>query len=110
MALAMNKILVSGTVTNTASAYLQTTTVAAVTTGNGTVVTAGSYQMNAQANITIIMYDGSNWGTMIANNTGGYFVSDGTNVAAKAVNANTTATLITVNGGQAATQSSYATS
>ena len=110
MSLALNKILVSGTTTNTASAYLQTTTVAAVTTGNGTVVTAGSYQMNAQANITIIMYDGANWGTMIANNTGGYFVSDGTNVAAKAVNANTTATLITVNGGQAATQSSYATS
>ena len=110
MALAMNKILVSGTTTNTASAYLQTTTVAAVTTGNGTVVTAGSYQMNAQANITIIMYDGANWGTMMANNTGGYLVSEGTNVAAKAVNANTTATLITVNGGQAATQSSYATS
>ena len=35
MALALNKILVSGTTTNTASAYLQTTTVAAVTTGNG---------------------------------------------------------------------------
>jgi len=102
MALAFNKILVANTVTNTTSAYLQTTTVAAVTTGNGTVITAGSYLMNAQANISVVMYDGSNWGTMIANNTGGYFVSDGVNVAAKAVNANTTATLVTVNGGQAA--------
>ena len=101
MALGLNKILVSGTTTNTAAAYLQTTTVAAVTTGNGTVITAGAYQMNAQANITIVMYDGSAWGTTIANNTGGYFVSDGTNVGAKAVNANTTVTLITVNGGQA---------
>jgi hypothetical protein len=110
MALALNKILVAGAVTNTAAAYFQTTTVAAVTTGNGTVVTAGAYQMNAQANITIVMYDGSSWGTMVANNTGGYFVSDGVNVAAKAVNANTTATLITVNGGTAATQSSFATS
>ena len=44
---------------------------------------------------------------MIANNTGGYFVSDGVNVAAKAVNANTTATLVTINGGQAA-NSTYA--
>jgi hypothetical protein len=102
MALAMNKILVANTVTNTASAYLQTTTVAAVTTGNGTVITAGAYLMNAQANVSVVMYDGSAWGTLIANNTGGYFVADGTNVAAKAVNANTTATLVTINGGQAA--------
>jgi hypothetical protein len=100
MALGLNKILVAGTSTNTAAAYLQTTTVAAVTSGNGTVITAGAYQMNAQANVSIVMYDGSAWGTLIGNNTGGYFVADGTNVAAKAVNANTTATLVTINGGQ----------
>jgi len=100
MALGQAKILVAGAVTNTAGAYFQTTTVAAVTTGNGTVVTAGTYQMNAQANITIVMYDGASWGTLIGNNTGGTFSSDGTNVGAKAVNANTTATLITINGGQ----------
>jgi len=100
MALGQAKILVAGAVTNTAGAYFQTTTVAAVTTGNGTVVTAGTYQMNAQANITIVMYDGAAWGTLIGNNTGGTFSSDGTNVGAKAVNANTTATLITINGGQ----------
>ena len=79
MALGQAKILVAGAVTNTAGAYFQTTTVAAVTTGNGTVVT---------------------WGTLIGNNTGGTFSSDGTNVGAKAVNANTTATLVTINGGQ----------
>ena len=107
MALAMNKILVANTVTNTASAYLQTTTVAAVTSGNGTVIVAGAYLMNAQANVSVVMYDGAAWGTLIANNTGGYFVADGTNVAAKAVNANTTATLVTINGGQAA-NSTYA--
>jgi len=100
MALGQAKILVAGAVTNTAGAYFQTTTVAAVTTGNGTVVTAGTYQMNAQANITIVMYDGAAWGTLIGNNTGGTFSSDGTNVGAKAVNANTTATLVTINGGQ----------
>ena len=110
MAIAVNKILVTGTTTNNASAFFQNTTIAAVTSGNGTVCTAGSYQMNAQANISVVMFDGTNWGTLIANNTGGSFTSDGTNVAIKAVNANTTATLITVNGGQAATQSTYATS
>ena len=100
MALGQAKILVAGAVTNTAGAYFQTTTVAAVTSGNGTVVTAGTYQMNAQANVSIVMYDGSAWGTLIGNNTGGTFSSDGTNVGAKAVNANTTATLVTINGGQ----------
>jgi len=103
MALALNKILVANTTTNTASAYLQTTTVAAVTTGNGTVIVAGAYMMNAQANVSVVMYSGAAWGTLIANNTGGFFVSDGTNVAAKAVNANTTATLVTINGGQDST-------
>jgi hypothetical protein len=48
------------------------------------------------------MYDGTSWGTMLGNGVGGYFLSDGTNVGAKALNANTTATLVTVNGGQAA--------
>ena len=101
MALALNKIIVSNVATNAASAYFQTTTVAAVTSGNGTVITAGAYQMSATANVTIIQYDGSSWTQLIGNNTGGYFVSDGYNVAAKAVNANTTATLVTINGGQA---------
>lgn len=110
MALALNKIIVSGLTTNTAGAYPQTTTVAAVTTGNGTVCPAGLYQISAQANISVIQYDGSAWTTVLANNTGGMFMSDGTNTAIKAVNANTTATLVTVNGGQAATQSTYATS
>lgn len=100
MALALQKIVVSGATTNTAGALFQTTTVAAVTTGNGTVVPAGLYQISAQANITVIQYDGAAWTTVIGNNTGGLFVSDGTNCAAKAVNANTTATLVTINGGQ----------
>lgn len=100
MALALNKVILANAVTNTAGAYFTTTTVAAVTTGNGTVCAAGTYLMNAQANISVIVYDGSSWGTLLANNTGGMFLSDGVNVAIKAVNANTTATLVTINGGQ----------
>lgn len=102
MALGLNKIVVSNVTTNTAAGYFQTTTVAAVTTGNGTLIPAGTYQINAQANISVVMYDGSAWGIVLANNTGGLVISDGYNVAAKAVNANTTATLVTVNGGGAA--------
>jgi hypothetical protein len=102
MALALNKIILANAVTNTAAAYFQTTTIAAVTTGNGTVAAAGTYLLNAQANISVIVYDGSAWGTLIANNTGGMFISDGVNVAVKALNANTTATLVTIDGGQAA--------
>lgn len=102
MALGLNKILVAGSVTNTDSAYFQTTTVAGVTTGNGTVVAAGTYLMSAQANTTVVVYNGANWVTLIGNNTGGMFLSDGVNVAVKSVNANTTATLITVNGGESA--------
>jgi hypothetical protein len=102
MALGLNKILVAGSVTNADSAYFQTTTVAGVTTGNGTVVVAGTYLMSAQANTTVIVYNGAAWVTLIGNNTGGMFLSDGVNVAVKSVNANTTATLITVNGGESA--------
>jgi hypothetical protein len=57
--------------------------------------------MSATGNVTIIQYDGSAWTVLLGNNTGGYFVSDGYNVAAKAVGTNTTATLVTINGGQA---------
>ena len=103
MALALNKIIVANVATNAASAYFQTTKVAAVTSGNGTVITAGAYQMSATGNVTIIQYDGSAWTVLLGNNTGGYFVSDGYNVAAKAVGTNTTATLVTINGGQAVT-------
>lgn len=103
MALGLNKILVSGIATNATSAYFQTTTVAGVTTGNGTVVTAGTYLMSAQANTTVIVYNGAAWVTLIGNATGGMFLSDGVNVAVKSVNANTTATLITVSGGVSAT-------
>jgi len=102
MALGLNKILVTGVATNAASGYFQTTTVAGVTTGNGTVVAAGTYLMSAQANTTVIVYNGSSWVTLIANATGGMFLSDGYNVAVKSVNANTTATLITVSGGLSA--------
>ena len=101
MALALNKIVISGAVTNTASAYLQTSTLAAVTTP-GTVIPAGVYLMYPTANVTVTANNGTSTSTLVANNTGGVVISDGVNVFALA-STNTTVTLLTVNGGQSAT-------
>jgi hypothetical protein len=100
MALALNKIVISGAVTNTASAYLQTSTLAATTLG--TVIPAGVYLMYPTANVTVTANNGTSTSTLVANNTGGVVISDGVNVFALA-STNTTVTLLTVNGGQSAT-------
>ena len=52
MALGMNKILVSGTSTNTPAAYWQLTTISVAASGN-TVVPAGTYLVFPTANVTI---------------------------------------------------------
>ncbi len=102
MSLAGNKVLLSGAATNTAGAYFQTTTISAVSTGNGTVIPAGLYWMAPTANVTVLCYDGSANTTYVANNTGGVVLSDGANVRAKAASGNVTVTLLQVNEGIAA--------
>ena len=96
MVLALNKILLAGSNTNTAGAYFQTANLAATTVGN--VVPAGLYMAVAQANISVTANTGGAVQTIIAANTGGMFFSDGVNVFANATT-NGTLTLITVNGG-----------
>jgi hypothetical protein len=100
MALALNKILVSGLATNTAAAYLQTTTVTAATTP-GTVVPAGLYVLLPTANVSVTVNNGTSLTTWIANNTGGLIISDGQNVNLLSSGGNITTTLLTVDGGQA---------
>ena len=100
MSLATNKILVTGTNTNTAGAYFQTTTFTAVTTP-GTVIPAGVYLMYPTANVTVTANNGSSAATLLANNTGGVIISDGQNVFAVAASANTSVTLLATNGGLA---------
>jgi hypothetical protein len=119
MALALNKILVANTSTNTPSAYLQTVTISSVGAGNATAMSnakaipAGMFLYPPTANVTIEVnaYTGTanSWTTLIAANTGGVLFSDGYNVRANATTGSQTVTLYDVNGGQAATQSSYAT-
>ena len=113
MALALNKIIVSNASANTAAAYFQAVSIASVGAGNSTAmllsqfVPAGLYLMLPAANVTIEVnnYTGTanSWSTLLANNTGGVLISDGFNVRANAVTGTQTVTLLTVNGGQAAT-------
>jgi len=81
MALGLNKILVAGAATNAASAYFQT-----YAAGNATVVLpAGTYYIAPTANVTIELNTNStgnisnaSWSVVVANNTGGLFIADGT--------------------------------
>jgi len=100
MSLSTNKITLAGAQTNTAGAYFLTTTVTAVSSGNGTVIPAGVYLMYPQANTSIIAYNGSANATLMAANTGGVIISDGVNVFAKTTATTDTVTLLATNGGQ----------
>jgi hypothetical protein len=101
MALGLNKIIISGTgaVTNTAGAYLQTTTMSATTVGN--VIPAGTYILFPSANVSVTANNGTSTATVLAANVGGVVISDGVNVFANATT-NATITLLTVNGGLSA--------
>lgn len=99
MSLSTNKIILANATTNTAGAYFLTTTVTAVSTGNGTVIPAGVYLMFPQANTSVIANNGSANATLIAANTGGVIISDGVNVFAKTSASSDTVTLLATNGG-----------
>ena len=107
MSLATNKIILAGATSNTDGAYLQTSIVNAVATGNGTVVPAGIYLMVPAANVTVVANTGSANSTILANNTGGMIMSDGVNVYVKHASGNADVTLIGINGGEAVS-STYA--
>jgi len=121
MALGLNKIILANASSNTAGAYFEPVVVSSVGAGNATAmgssqfIPAGLYVLPATANVTIEFnaYTGTanSWVSIVANNTASpVIVSDGYNVRANAVTGTQTVTLFTVNGGQTATQSSYATS
>jgi len=104
MALALNKILVANAATNASSAYFQ-----AYSAGNATVtVPAGLYYIAPTANVTIELntnttgnISNASYSVVVANNTGGMFIADGTNVRANVLAGTPTITLFTVNGGTA---------
>jgi len=121
MAGGFSKIVLAGVAANTPGGTFQPVTVSNVGAGNATAmlnaqyIPAGTYIFPATANVTIEFnaYTGSAnaWTSIVANNTSSAVViSDGVSVRANATTGTQTVTLYTVNGGQAATQSSYATS
>ena len=104
MALGLNKILIAGTYENTPGAYWQAATNISVTTA-GNVVPAGTYMAFGTSNVVIQAVSNYNTSTNVATwsnvypiNSGGVVISDGVNVQLLATT-NTTAQLITVNGG-----------
>jgi uncharacterized protein YigE (DUF2233 family) len=124
MAGGFSKIIVANVITNQPGGTFQTVTVSSVGIGNTTsmnagvssaqYIPAGSYIYPATANVAVevnIGTGGNNtWTTWYAANTAGWVESDGYNVRANASTGTQTVTLYTINGGQAATQSSYASS
>ena len=120
MSLSQNKVLLANVATGQPGSYFQPTTVSNVGSGNATAmltaqfIPAGEYVYLPTANVTIefntYTSNTNSWTTWIAANTAGIIVSDGFNVRANATTGTQTVTLYTPNGGQAATQSTYASS
>jgi len=124
MAGGFSKIIVANTLTNTPGSTFQTVTISSVGIGNATAmnagvstaqyIPAGVYIYPSTANVAIEVNVGTSgnnaWTTWYGANTAGWVESDGYNVRANATTGTQTVTLYTVNGGQAATQSTYATS
>lgn len=99
MALALNKILIAGANSNTTGAYFQTTSLIAPATIAGNVIPAGAYLMFPVVGTTVYANNGTALSLLLANNTGGFIVSDGVNVFANSAVAANTVTLLTINGG-----------
>jgi hypothetical protein len=111
MSLATNKIILANAATNSAGAFFQAYSLGTSVT-TATTVPAGIYYITPTANVTIELNkdtDGNisnaSWAVVVANNTGGLFMSDGYNVRANVLNSNTvpSITLFATNGGQAVT-------
>jgi hypothetical protein len=105
MALALNKIIVSGIGADSPAAYFDagSQTVAA---GSDVVIPAGLYIMFPVANLSVkASLDGSTFTSIMAasTTTGGVVISDGVNVKWSSASGTVTAQYLTVNGGQAAT-------
>ena len=120
MAGGFSKIALANVVTGAAGGTFQPVTLSNVGSGNATAqgtaayIPGGSYWLLSTANVTVevnIGTGGNNaWTTWYAANTAGWVESDGYNVRANATTGTQTITLYTINGGQAATQSTYASS
>ena len=107
MALGLNKIILANATTNTAGAYFSNVSLTAANAG--TVIPAGTYLVFPTVNVIITANNGSSITTLLANNTGGMILADGTNVFAQSMTSGAGAAVaLTINGGVSA-NSSYTT-
>lgn len=110
MSLALNKILLANANANSTAAYF-TAASTALTNLAASVLPAGAYIVYPVANVAVQVNNASNgaaFANAIANNTGGFIVSDGINVRLKNVGQeNVTASYVVVGSEQPA-NSTYA--
>lgn len=82
MSLALNKILLAGANANASASYFVAGSTG-LTSGASSVLSAGSYVFYPVANVAVQVNnasDGTGFANVLANNTGGFIVADGTNV------------------------------
>jgi len=82
MSLALNKILLAGANANSTAAYFVAGSTG-LTSGASSVLSAGAYVFYPVANVAVQVNNasgGNGFANAIANNTGGFIVSDGVNV------------------------------
>ena len=104
MALALNKIIVSGLAANSDGAYFDAGS-QTVEAGTDVVIPAGLYIMFPVANLSVkASLDGTTFSQIMpaSTTTGGMIISDGVNVKWSSASGTVTAQYLTVNGGQAA--------
>ena len=80
--LALNKIILADANANAAGSYFVAGSTG-LTSGASSVLSAGSYVFYPVANVAVQVNnksDGTGFGTVLANNTGGFMIADGTNV------------------------------
>ena len=80
--LAINKILLEAANANAAGSYFVAGSTG-LTSGASSVLSAGSYVIYPTANVAVQVNnksDGTGFTTVLANNTGGFMIADGTNV------------------------------
>lgn len=104
--LALNKILLASANANSTASYFVAGSTG-LTSGASSVLSAGSYVFYPVANVAVQVNnksDGTGFATVLANNTGGFMIADGTNVRITNLgNQLVTSTYVVVGSEQAAT-------
>jgi hypothetical protein len=111
MSLALNKILIADANANSTAAYFTAGSTGLADAAN-TVVSAGAYIFYPVANVAVQVNNasgGAGFATVLANNTGGFIVSDGTNVRLSNLGNQLVTSLYVVVGSEQAAPGTYNT-